>query len=65
MEFEMDLSTISKAIAGGVVSALVALGARYGFHASGETVTALGIVVTALVGYGLGHVVVYFAPRNK
>lgn len=61
----MDLSTISKAIAGGVVSALVALAARYGFHPHAETITAVGAVVTVVVGYIAGHVVVYLSPANK
>lgn len=61
----MDLSTVSKAIAGGVVSALVALAARYGWQPHAETVTLLGAVVTAVVGYVVGHVVVYLSPANK
>ena len=61
----MDLSTISKAIAGGTVSAVVALGARYGFHASPEVLDALSVLVTAVAGYVVGHVVVYLAPANK
>lgn len=61
----MDLSTVSKAIAGGIVAAFVALGARYGFQPSGETITAAGVVVTALVSYVVGHVVVYLSPANK
>lgn len=61
----MDLSTVSKAIAGGLVSALVALAARYGFHPHPETITAVGAIVTIVVGYIAGHVVVYLAPKNK
>lgn len=60
-----DLQSISKAIAGGLVAAIVALAARYGFHANGETITALGVVVTAVVGYAIGHIVVFFSPPNK
>lgn len=60
-----DLATISKAIAGGLVAALVGLAARYGFHPHAETITAVGIIVTALVSYVAGHVVVYLAPKNK
>lgn len=59
-----DFSSISKAIAAGLVGAVVAVLARYGFHPQAETVTALGVVVTALVGYGVSHLVVYFAPKN-
>lgn len=61
----LDLATISKAIAGGLVTALVAEFARYGFQPSGEVIGSLGVVVTALVAYAIGHVVVYFAPKNK
>ena len=61
----MDLSTISKAIAGGLTGAIVAVLAHYGFQPHAETITALGVVVTALTGYVVGHVVVYLAPANK
>lgn len=61
----MDVSTISKAIAGGLVGLVVSLAARYGFQPDAPTVTALGVVVTALVGYVVGHVTVYLAPKNK
>lgn len=60
-----DLTTITKAIAGGIVGAIVAIAARYGFHANAPTVSALGVIVTALVGYVAGHVIVYLAPANK
>lgn len=56
---------ISKAIAAGVVSALIALAARYGFQADAPTANAIGIIVTAVVGYVIGHVAVYFSPKNK
>lgn len=61
----MDLATVSKAIAGGLISALVAVAAHYGWQPHAETVTALGVLVTALVGYVVGHVAVYLAPKNK
>lgn len=61
----MDLSVVSKAIAGGLVAALVGVLARYGFHPNTETVTAGGVIVTALISYVVGHVVVYLAPKNK
>lgn len=60
-----DLATFSKAIAGGLVAALTAELARYGFHPGNETITALGVIVTAVVSYAVGHVAVYWAPRNK
>lgn len=60
-----DLSPISKAIAGGLVAAIVGIAARYGFHPQAETVTAVGVIVTAVVSYVVGHVVVFLAPKNK
>lgn len=59
------LAPISKAIAGGVVAAIVACLARFGFHASAETLNAVNVVVTAIIGYAAGHAAVYFAPKNK
>lgn len=61
----MDYASISKAIAGGVVGLIVALAARYGFQPDAPTVTAIGVVATAVVGYLVGHLAVYFAPKNK
>lgn len=61
----MDLATISKAIAAGLTAALVGVLARYGFQPKAETVTAAGVIVTALVSYLVGHIVVYLAPKNK
>lgn len=61
----MDLSTVSKAIAGGVVTALVAEAAKFHFQPKATTVSAVSVVLTAVVGYLLGHLVVYFAPKNK
>jgi hypothetical protein len=61
----MELATISKAIAGGVAAGVIALLARYGFQPDGPTVTAIGVIITALVGYIAGHLVVYLAPKNK
>jgi uncharacterized membrane protein YeaQ/YmgE (transglycosylase-associated protein family) len=60
-----DLSTISKAIVGGVVGAVIAVCARYGLHPSAGAVSILSVVVTVLVGYVAGHVAVYLAPPNK
>lgn len=60
-----DLPTIYKAVAAGIVTAVAAELARYGFQTSPETVTALGVIVTAVVAYAGGHLVVYFAPKNK
>lgn len=61
----MDLSTISKAIAGGLVGVLVAEAARYGFQASPVIVDAVSVLITGLVGYVVGHAIVWVAPANK
>jgi len=61
----MDLSTVSKAIAGGLGTLVVAELAKYGFHPDEVVVNALGVLETAVVSYVVGHTVVYFAPRNK
>ena len=60
-----DFTTFSKAIAGGIVTALVALLARYGFHPQADVLTATGVVMTAVVSYIVGHVIVFLAPKNK
>lgn len=60
-----DLAPVYKAVAAGVVTAVVAELARYGFRPGPDVVTALGVVTTAIVGYVAGHVVVYFSPANK
>lgn len=60
-----DISSISKAVAGGIIAALVAVAARYGFHPTAETVTAGGVIITAVVGYVVAHVAVFLAPSNK
>lgn len=61
----MNLSSISKAIAGGIVAAIIAELARFGFHPGKQTVTTLNVVVTAAISYVAGHLVVYFAPKNQ
>lgn len=59
------IAPVSKAVAGGIVGAVVAVLARYGFHASPETLNAVSVIVTAVVGYVVGHVVLYISPANK
>jgi FtsH-binding integral membrane protein len=61
----VELSTISKAIGGGIAGAIIALAAHFGFQPDAPTATALAVVVTAVTGYVVGHVAVYFAPKNK
>lgn len=58
-------STMSKAIAGGIVSLVVGLLARYGFQPDAASITAAGVIVTAIISYVVGHIAVYLAPRNK
>lgn len=58
------LSTISKAIAGGLAGAIIAEAAHFGFQPDAPTKTALSVVITALVGYVVGHAIVYFSPKN-
>lgn len=55
----MDLSNVSKAIAGGVVSAVV------GLVASGPFQNAWHALLVAVLSYVVGHAVVWFAPANK
>lgn len=58
-------TTINKAIAGGIVGLVVALAARFGWQPDAPTITALSVVVTSVVGYAVGHLTVYFFPKNK
>ncbi len=58
-------SEISKAIAGGLVGAVLTTLAHYGLQPKGSTVTAIGVIVTAVVGYVVGHIAVYLAPPNQ
>lgn len=59
------LQTQSKAIAAGLVSALIALLARYGFKIDAQTTTALGVISTVVVSYLVTHILVYLSPANK
>ena len=61
----LDTSTISKAIAGGLITLLVSFVARYGFTLSPLVHDALASIAFALVSYLIGHVAVYLAPKNK
>lgn len=60
----MNLSSYAKAISGGLTTAIVSELARFGFHPKGASVSAAGVIVTAVVGYVLGHVVVWFTPNK-
>jgi glycopeptide antibiotics resistance protein len=59
------LQSQSKAISAGIVTALVAEFSRFGFHAKSTTITAVGVIITAVVGYVIAHIAVYFAPKNS
>lgn len=61
----MNLSAVNKAIAGGIVGLIVALVARFGWQPDAPTLSAISVIVTAVVGYVVGHVAVYLAPSNK
>lgn len=60
-----EIQNISKAIAGGLVSLIVAEATKYWFTPSAEQVSALSVIVVGLVSYAVGHLFVYLAPRNK
>jgi hypothetical protein len=57
--------TISKAIAGGLGGVLIGELARYGFRPGPAYINAIGVILTGLVSYVAGHVVVYLAKRNQ
>ncbi len=59
-----NLTTFDKAITAGIISALTALVARYGWQPSGEAVNATSVLITLLVSYTVGHLAVYW-KANK
>jgi hypothetical protein len=61
----MDLSPISKAIAGGLVTLVVSFVAHYGWTLSPVVHDAVASISLAAVSYLVGHIVVYLAPKNK
>lgn len=65
MDTPTALKTVSKAIAGAVVTAVVALMSRYGFNADETVQSALEVIVTAAIAAITGFVTVYLAPKNK
>ena len=60
----MDISSINKAVAGGIVGLIVAEAARYGWQIDPVKASALGVLLTAVVGYVCGHLLVFIAPKN-
>lgn len=65
MDVSAALQTVSKAIAGALVSAVVALAARYGLNLDQATQDALGLLLTAFFAGAAGFIAVYIAPKNK
>ena len=61
----MDISNYYKAIAGGIVTAITAEVARFGFHPKQASITWATGLVTAIISYVVGHLVVYLSPANK
>ncbi|QNK82610.1 hypothetical protein [Nakamurella sp. PAMC28650] len=59
-----SMSSISKAIAAGLIGLVIAEASRYGFHVAPVYTDAGGVIVTGLVGYVVAHLAVYFAPAN-
>ena len=57
----MNLQTVSKALAGAVVTALVAFLVKHGVVLDAGVSEALTVLVAALIGFAG----VYLAPRNK
>jgi hypothetical protein len=61
----LQISQISKAVAGGLIGLVIAEAARYGFSFNPVYTDAVGVIITGLVGYVVAHLAVYFAPANK
>lgn len=60
----MDLSSVSKAIAGGLAAVVISYFARHGVNLSPVVTDAGNTLLVALVSYAVGHLAVYFAPKN-
>lgn len=60
----MDTS-FNKAVAAGITTAIVALVARYGWQLNPVTISAVGVIVTAVIGYAVGHILVFIAHLTK
>lgn len=61
----MEISKVSKAIAGALITMLVAYLAKHGFTLDPVVSDALQVIVTAFVTAVVGYVAVYWAPKNK
>lgn len=61
----MDVSKVSKAVAGALVTMLVAYLAKHGLNLDPVVSDAVNTLAVALVTAAIGYVVVYFAPKNQ
>lgn len=61
----MELSKVSKAVAGALAGLLIAALAKYNVVLDLETSAAVATLLNAAVAAVLGFVTVYFAPKNK
>lgn len=60
-----NIASVSKAVAGGIVTSVTAFFARYGFHPTLAQLSVAAVILTVMIGYIIGHVIVYAAPKNK
>lgn len=58
------ITPFDKAIVGGILAAITAEAARYGWRPSGQAVSLISVILTAAVPYVLAHAAVYF-KANK
>lgn len=61
----MNLSPVSKAIAGAFAAVLVQLLTRYGIVLDPDTDAAVRVLVDTVTAAAIGYLVVYAAPKNK
>ena len=57
--------TTSKAIAGAIVSIIVALFTKYGIVLTPEVADSVRVIIDVLIAALLGYIGVYLAPKNK
>lgn len=61
----MELSKVSKAIAGALVTMLTAYLVKHGVTLEPVVINAISTLAEALVTALVGYLAVYFAPKNK
>jgi hypothetical protein len=64
-ENNMNISSVSKAIAAGVVTVILTYLAKHGMNLSPVVTDAANTLLLAVVSYVVAHAAVYFAPKNK